>query len=124
MWMLSASSACKWVRVRRLMGYSNLDSQNSSFVFFRIALIMLKSIWIVTITLPALLAQDGAISSERIREHDRFLSLDLLEGRGVGQRGGDIATEYMATQFALAGARPAGDNGTYFQQVPLVGVET
>jgi Zn-dependent M28 family amino/carboxypeptidase len=85
---------------------------------------MLKSIWIMMIAVPALFAQDPAISAERIREHDRFLSLDLLEGRGVGQRGGDIATEYIATQFALAGAKPAGDNGTYFQKVPLVGVET
>ena len=66
----------------------------------------------------------AAISAERIREHTRFLASDLLEGRGVGQRGGDLATEYIATQFALAGAKPAGDNGTYFQKVPLVGIET
>src|SRR5450432_969425 len=85
---------------------------------------MIKSIWIAMIAVPALVAQDGAISAERIREHDRFLASDLLEGRGVGQRGGDIATEYIATQFALALAKPAGDNGTYFQKVPLVGVET
>ena len=85
---------------------------------------MVKPIWIAMIGLPALFGQEGAISTERIREHDRFLSLDLLEGRGVGQRGGDIATEYIAAQFALAGAKPAGDNGTYFQKVPLVGVET
>ena len=85
---------------------------------------MSKPIWIVMIAVPALLAQDGSIAAERIREHDRFLSLDLLEGRGVGQRGGDLATKYIATQFALAGAKPAGDNGTYFQKVPLVGIET
>src|ERR1700733_588715 len=85
---------------------------------------MRKPIWIAIIAASTLLAQDGAISAERIREHDRFLSLDLLEGRGVGQRGGDIATEYIAAQFALAGAKPAGDNGTYFQKVPLVGIET
>src|SRR3954453_14025925 len=65
-------------------------------------------------------AQDAA----RIREHTRFLSSDLLEGRGVGTRGGDLATEYIATEFALAGAKPAGDNGTYFQRVPLVGSAT
>lgn len=64
------------------------------------------------------------ISGERIRAHVKFLSSDLLEGRGVGVRGGDLATEYIATQFALAGAKPAGDNGTYFQKVPLVGVQT
>ncbi len=71
-----------------------------------------------------LLGQESSVSALRIREHTRFLSSDLLEGRGVGQRGGQIAAEYIATQLALAGARPAGDNGTYFQKVPLVGVET
>ena len=64
------------------------------------------------------------IDPERIRAHVRFLSHDLLEGRGTGQRGGDIAAEYMATQFALDGLKPAGDNGTYMQKVPLVGVTT
>ena len=60
----------------------------------------------------------------RIREHVRFLSHDLLEGRGTGQRGGDIAAEYMATQFALMGLKPAGENGSYMQKVPMVGVTT
>ncbi len=64
------------------------------------------------------------ISGDRIRAHTRFLSSDLLEGRGVGTRGGDLATEYIATQFALYGAKPAGDKGTYFQKVPLTGSET
>ncbi len=62
------------------------------------------------------------ISPERIRAHVRFLAHDLLEGRGTGQRGGDIAAEYIATQFALYGLKPAGDNGTYMQKVPMVGV--
>jgi Zn-dependent M28 family amino/carboxypeptidase len=62
------------------------------------------------------------IDPERIRAHVRFLSHDLLEGRGTGQRGGDIAAEYIATQFALYGLKPAGDNGTYMQKVPMVGV--
>ena len=62
------------------------------------------------------------IDPERIRAHVKFLSDDLLEGRGTGQRGGDIAGAYMATQFELYGLKPAGDNGTYFQKVPMVGV--
>ena len=62
------------------------------------------------------------IDAERIRAHVRFLASDLLEGRGTGQRGGQVAAEYMATQFALYGLKPAGDNGTYMQKVPLVGV--
>ena len=63
-------------------------------------------------------------AAERIRAHVKFLSSDLLEGRGTGQRGGDIAAEYIATQFALYGLKPAGDDGTYFQNVPMVGVKT
>jgi len=61
---------------------------------------------------------------EKIRAHVKFLSSDLLEGRGTGQRGGDIAAEYIATQFALYGLQPAGDGGTFFQNVPMVGVKT
>src|SRR5205085_10108021 len=64
----------------------------------------------------------NAIDPLRIRQHVRFLSLDLLEGRGTGQRGGDIAAEYIATQFWLSGLKAAGDNGTFFQKVPMVGI--
>ncbi|MBZ5573701.1 MAG: M28 family peptidase [Acidobacteriia bacterium] len=62
------------------------------------------------------------INPERIRAHVRFLADDSLEGRGTGQRGGDLAAEYIATQFALYGLKPAGDNGTYMQKVPMVGI--
>lgn len=62
------------------------------------------------------------IDPEHIRAHVRFLSHDLLEGRGTGQRGGDIAAEYIGTQFWLYGLKAAGDNGTFFQNVPLVGI--
>ena len=61
---------------------------------------------------------------QKIRAHVKFLSSDLLEGRGTGQRGGDIAAEYLATQFALYGLKPAGDQGTYFQEVPMMEVKT
>src|SRR5215467_864068 len=62
------------------------------------------------------------IHPERIRAHVRFLSDDLLEGRGTGQRGGDIAANYLATEFALDSLNPAGDAGGYMQKVPMVGV--
>src|SRR6202161_484965 len=64
------------------------------------------------------------IDPEHIRWHVRYLSHDLLEGRGTGQRGGDIAAEYIATQFAEYGLKPAGENGSYLQKVPLVGITT
>jgi len=71
---------------------------------------------------PAAFQALETINPERIRAHVRFLSHDLLEGRGTGQRGGDIAAEYIATQFALYGLKPVGDNGTYLQKVPMVGI--
>ncbi len=64
------------------------------------------------------------ISAEKIRAHVKFLSSDLLEGRRVGTRGGQLTTEYLATQFALAGAKPAAGSGSYFQPFDLVGVTT
>ncbi len=69
-------------------------------------------------------AAANSIDGDRIRAHVRFLSSDLLEGRGPGTRGDHLAAEYIATQFALAGLKPAGDNGTYFQRVPLMAVHT
>ncbi len=71
---------------------------------------------------PAAVAAMQRVDPEHIRAHVRYLSHDLLEGRGTGQRGGDIAAEYIATQFMSYGLKPAGDNGTYMQKVPMVGI--
>jgi Zn-dependent M28 family amino/carboxypeptidase len=65
-----------------------------------------------------------SIDAEKIRAHVKFLSDDLLEGRGPGKRGAEIAAKYIASQFAVEGLKPAGDNGTYFQKVPLYAVHT
>ena len=81
---------------------------------------------LLLLTMLPLYAQD--ISAPRIRAHVKFLASDLLEGRGVGTRGGRLATEYLAAAFAAAGVQPGGDlvNGrrTYEQQVLLRGVTT
>ena len=71
----------------------------------------------------AAFGQGSDVSSSRIRPHVKYLASDLLEGRGVGTRGGELAASYIASQFEAAGLKPAGDNGTYFQKVSLVGVE-
>src|SRR5712692_498825 len=71
---------------------------------------------------PAVAVAMNSVSGDRIREHIRFLSHDLLEGRGTGARGGDIAAQYIASQFALMGLQPAGGDGTFLQKVPMVGL--
>ncbi len=73
---------------------------------------------------PAVRQAAERIDPEKIRAHVKFLSDDLLEGRGPGKHGAEIAAKYIATQFALDGLKPAGDNGTYFQKVPLYAVHT
>jgi Zn-dependent M28 family amino/carboxypeptidase len=73
---------------------------------------------------PAARQAAMSIDPEKIRAHVRFLSLDLLEGRGPGTRGDKLAAEYIATQFALDGVQPAGDDNNYFQRVPLYAVHT
>ena len=65
-----------------------------------------------------------SIRADRLAAQTRFLSSDALEGRGIGGRAETVTTEYIAAQFELSGALPAGDSGTFFQSVPLVGVKT
>ncbi len=71
---------------------------------------------------PAVKAAESSIDGEKIRAHVQFLADDLLEGRGPGLRGSEIAAKYIATQFALYGLKPGGDNGTYLQQINFVGM--
>ena len=61
----------------------------------------------------------AAIHGEAIRADMGFLADDLLEGRGTGARGHEIAAKFMAAEFAGMGLEPAGENGTYFQSIPM-----
>jgi len=63
---------------------------------------------------------EGEIQVGPLTAHVRMLSHDLFEGRAPATRGGDLAAEYIATQLAVLGVEPAGDEGTYFQQVPII----
>ena len=49
-----------------------------------------------------------------------FLSLDDLEGRAPGTRGGDLAAGYIAAEFRRLGLEPAGNNGTFFHEIPVI----
>ncbi len=64
---------------------------------------------------PRLVSSPAAIEA-----HVRFLADDLLEGREAGTRGYDIAALYAAAQFGALGLEPAGDDGGWYQRVPLL----
>jgi Zn-dependent M28 family amino/carboxypeptidase len=78
-----------------------------------------------TSTIPADVQRGlSQFNADAIKAHVRFLSSDLLEGRGPGTRGDDLAMQYIAAQFEALGLQPAGDNGSYIQRVPLIGIAT
>ena len=65
---------------------------------------------------------DASASSDarRIEADVRFLADDLLEGREAGTRGYDLASLYVAQRFRAIGLAPAGDDGGWFQRVPML----
>ena len=62
---------------------------------------------------PAVQAQFAA---DAYLEHIKYLASDELGGRLPGTEGIELAAEYIARQFADVGLKPAGDEGTYFQE--------
>ena len=61
-----------------------------------------------------------AVSESALRGHLAFLADDLLEGRGTGQRGGDLAVRYLETQAQVIGLKPMPTGG-YRQSVKFEG---
>ncbi len=62
----------------------------------------------------------ASIQPQAIASHIRFLADDLLGGRDPGTPGYDVAARYVASELQSLGLQAAGENGTYFQKVPLV----
>lgn len=66
-------------------------------------------------------AQPPMVAEAPLRAHLDFLSDDLLEGRGTGQRGGALTVRYLETQAKAIGLKPvAGDS--YRQSVKVIGI--
>jgi Zn-dependent M28 family amino/carboxypeptidase len=67
-------------------------------------------------------AAELAVTEPALKGHIRFLADDLLEGRGPGSRGDELAQRYIASHFESLGLKPAAPDGGWYQKVPLVGV--
>jgi len=64
----------------------------------------------------------ATVKEAPLRGHLAFLSNDVLEGRGTGQRGGDLTVAYLESQALAVGLKPA--NGDSFRQaVKIAGVK-
>lgn len=91
-------------------------------------------LFIVTLLLPsaASLAQQRLVSEpvmtamdrlsvERLWQHAVTLASDAFEGRGTGTPGERAAAAHIAATLKAYGCVPLGDDGSYFQHVPLHG---
>jgi Zn-dependent M28 family amino/carboxypeptidase len=61
-----------------------------------------------------------AAAAKRVRADVAALADDRMQGRRTATPGFDRAAEYVAARMRAIGLQPAGDDGTYFQRVPLL----
>jgi hypothetical protein len=64
-------------------------------------------------------AADPTAAVRRMADTDRYLSSDLLEGRGVGTHGLDLAADYIAIQFRQYGLKTDLWDGGPFQKLKV-----
>jgi Tol biopolymer transport system component len=73
-----------------------------------------------TVTCPAF-DPDG-LGEDIIGSTGSYLADDALEGRLAGSEGAACAAEYLGYAFRRLGLAPGGEEGSYFQEVPLESV--
>jgi hypothetical protein len=85
---------------------------------------------ILALTLgAALAAQSGASGRALVRESDlrewlTYLASDRLGGRATFSEGLALASSYIAERLREFGVKPGGDDGSYLQAVPVLGIKT
>jgi Zn-dependent M28 family amino/carboxypeptidase len=72
---------------------------------------------------PGLVTALDCIKPGQILDHIKALSADDFEGRGPGTPGEDKTVAYLTTQFQKMGLKPGNPDGTFVQNVPLVGFQ-
>ena len=69
-------------------------------------------------------AQRGQISQVEMKQWLTYIASDALQGRQMYTEGLGLAGAYIADQLKSWGVTPAGDSGTYFQDVKVLGMRT
>src|SRR5688572_9171546 len=69
----------------------------------------------------AFAAPDNITTNDLIK-HIHVLASDEFEGRGPGTPGEERTVGYLLKQFKTMGLRPGNPDGSYFQNVQLVGI--
>jgi hypothetical protein len=87
-------------------------------------------LFILSLTVPSLGAQKhpgggpGSIEPGEFREWLSYVASDELQGRQIFTEGLGLAAAYIADHLKEWGVQPAGEDGTYFQTVKVLGVRT
>jgi Zn-dependent M28 family amino/carboxypeptidase len=63
-----------------------------------------------------------SLMAHRLLEHVKVLSSDEFEGRAPGTVGETKTVDYLIKQFQALGLEPGNSDGTYVQNVPMVGI--
>lgn len=72
----------------------------------------------------SLIAATRPIDPARIKADVRTLSSDAFAGRGPGEEGEAATIAFLAKQMAAAGLQPGGEEESWYQNVPLVRLDT
>lgn len=67
-------------------------------------------------------AAPDSITTNDLIKHIHVLASDEFEGRGPGTPGEERTVDYLLKQFKTTGLRPGNPDGSYFQNVQLVGI--
>ncbi len=65
---------------------------------------------------------EAAIDTADLRTWLSVISSDAVQGREIFTEGAGAASAYIAEQLKAIGVEPAGDDGSYFQSVKVLGV--
>ena len=65
-----------------------------------------------------------SITPQELKDWLSYIASDELEGRQIFHEGLGLAASYIADHLHEWGVKPGGDNGTYFQDVKVLGVSS
>jgi Zn-dependent M28 family amino/carboxypeptidase len=88
-----------------------------------VAIVFLAACAIAAAPEPGLKSALDTIKPASILEHIKILASDDFEGRGPGTAGEAKTVAYLTTQFQKMGLKPGNPDGSFTQDVPLVGFQ-
>jgi hypothetical protein len=88
----------------------------------RLTLALVATVGACAPAAPRTAAPSAAAPAVPVTQLERWLTAyaaDSMEGREAGERGNERATAWLAAEAQRIGLEPAGENGSYFQVLPL-----